>query len=359
MITDSFGTKVITCLSFAAVLLGISACSPDPGGPSDPGYVPPSWTEPNLAYEKEAYFPAEVAAFLQAPGQYAQDENFRIEDNENKVLGPPAGGGTYSPDQSSVVSLGMAGGSVTLKFDPPIEDHPDNIGGYDFIVFGNSYWSGGGPEKIWQEPGTVWVMKDENGNGNPDDTWYLIPGAHLEKDSDTAQTVTYDTDPETQEPPPADKIETWWPAGTNTPLDINGVFLLPPSLYETGGSSESSRGYCDAAPTLLLGDMSGADGSGTDNSLEDTEDYPEIDPVYFYTTPDDHTAAGIDAGSGGGNAVDIKWAVDPADFSPAGEGNSGLDEVSWIKIVSASADTNNLGDYSSEVDAVARVRRKQ
>lgn len=113
-------------------------------------------------------------------------------------------------------------------------------------------------------------------------------------------------------------------------------------------------GYCDAAPTLLLGDMSGADGSGTDNSLDETEDYPEIDPVYFYTTPDDPMTPGIDAGSGGGNAIDLAWAVEPADFSPAG-----LDEASWVKIVSASMDTNDLGDFSCEVDAVARARRKQ
>jgi hypothetical protein len=348
--------QIITTLVLAAGLICVSACSLSP---SDPGYIPPGWTEPELAYDKEAYFPVEVTDFVQqAPGQYANNENFRIKLNTDKLLGPPAGGGTYVPDHSSLVSLGMAGGYVVLAFDPPIKDHPDNIGGYDFIVFGNAYWSGGDPKNMWQEPGTVWVMKDEDGNGSPDDTWYLIPGSHLAA-SDSPQTVSYDKDPGTPAPPPADKIDAWWPVGTDPPLSIDNVFILPESLYKTGGFSELCWGYCDAAPTLLLGDMSGADGSGTDNSLDETEDYPEIDPVYFYTTPDDHTTTGIDTGSGGGNAIDLAWAVDPADFSPAGPGGSGLDEVSWVKIVSASMDTNDLGDYSCEVDAVARVRRKQ
>ncbi|MFW5769639.1 MAG: hypothetical protein ACOCYA_06250, partial [Spirochaetota bacterium] len=288
--------------------------------------------------------------YVQAPGQFANNETYRIEGNKHKLLGPPSGGGSYSADNSSVVSLGMAGGSVTVRFDPPIADHPDNIGGYDFIVFGNAYWPNGSPERVWQEPGTVWVMKDENGNGDPDDTWYLIPGSHLDAES-VPEPVEYSLD-DAGLPPPADKKAEWWPEGAESPLAFPDVYLLDDEVYPVSGASETCYGYADSTPTLLLGDFSGADGGGNDNSLDDPEDYPEIDPVYFYTVPDSHETPGIDAGSGGGNAVKLEWAVDPADFSPAE-----LDEISWIRVVSGSLSTGSLGDYSCEVDGFARVRR--
>ena len=343
--------RLITAAAVLCAIFILTSCEPMPKGPSDPGYVPPDWVEPDLAYPKEAYFAAGVVDFKQAPGQFANDETYRIEGNEHKLLGPPSGGGTRAADNSSVVSLGMAGGYVVLEFEPPIENHPDNVGGYDFIVYGNGYWYGGDPGSVWQEPGSVWIMADEDGNGDPDDTWYLIPGSHLD-DTDTAGTVEYDK-VEGGNPPPDDKIPTWWPEGVGSPLTFSDVFLLPDELYSTSGSSEECWGYADAAPSLLLGDMSGADGGPGDNSLSDVEDYPEIDPVYFYTFPSSHETLGIDPGSGGGNAIDIAWAVVPASFNPAN-----LDEISWVKIVSGSLETGSLGEYSCEVDAVVRVRRE-
>jgi hypothetical protein len=322
-------------------------------GPLPPGYVPPGWSDPTLAYAASEYFPAEVTDFVQAPGQYAKSSSFKIEGNEDKLLGPPEGGGTYSPDNSSIVSLGMAGGSVTVEFDPPIENHSDNIGGYDFIVFGNAYWSGGNPSSVWQEPGTIWVMKDEDGNGEPDDTWYLIPGSHL-SNGDSFQDIEY-SNTDDGVPPPPDKKDSWWPDGTASPFPIEDVFLLPDNLYNTDGGVDQCWGYVDAAPTMKLGDLSGAVGGAGENKLNDTEDYPEIDPVFFYTTPDTHGDQKIDAGSGGGNAIKLEWAVNPDTFD-----TEPLDEVSWIKIVSGTLLTDDtFGEYSCEVDAVARVRRSQ
>lgn len=64
------------------------------------------------------------------------------------------------------VSLGAFGGYVTVGFDHSI----DNISGYDIAIKGNSF-------KGSSEPGIVWVMQDENGNGFPDDTWYELKGS--------------------------------------------------------------------------------------------------------------------------------------------------------------------------------------
>ena len=68
------------------------------------------------------------------------------------------------------VSLGGFGGYIVVGFDHSI----DNSGDYDLGVLGNSF-SGS------SEPGIVWVMQDENGNGLPDDTWYELAGSETGK----------------------------------------------------------------------------------------------------------------------------------------------------------------------------------
>ncbi|MBN2509785.1 MAG: hypothetical protein JXB03_05885 [Spirochaetales bacterium] len=305
--------------------------------PGEPGYIPPGWAEPQLLYPREAYTPARVTEYTLTPGQFAGSGDYSLAENHHKALGFPEGGGTASPDNAGVVSLGMAGGSITFEFSPPLKDDPGNIGGYDFIVFGNAYWTGTGG--VWKEPGTVWVMKDEDGNGTADDTWYLIPGSRLD-DTATPVTLSYAK---------SDYPDTWWPLGTESnEIWVSGVFLLDDSAYST---TQSCSGYADATPSLKRGDLSGADKTGDNNNLDDIEDYPEMDPVYFYTVPDNPYTDGIDPGSGGGDAIDIAWAVDPDTFTPAG-----LDEATWVRIVSGTALTGALGDFSCEIDAVTRVR---
>ena len=69
------------------------------------------------------------------------------------------------------VSLGGFGGYIIVGFDHSV----DNSGDYDLGILGNSF-SGS------SEPGIVWVMQDENGNGLPDDTWYELAGSETGKD---------------------------------------------------------------------------------------------------------------------------------------------------------------------------------
>jgi hypothetical protein len=62
-------------------------------------------------------------------------------------------------------SLGAWGGYVTFKYRAL-----KNGTNYSFAVTGN-------PMNSWSEPGIVSVMRDENGNGLPDDTWYELKGS--------------------------------------------------------------------------------------------------------------------------------------------------------------------------------------
>jgi hypothetical protein len=65
-------------------------------------------------------------------------------------------------------SLGSWGGYGIFGFDHSVV----NSGGYDLVIEGNAFSS------MAEEPGAVWVMQDENGNGLPDDTWYELAGSY-------------------------------------------------------------------------------------------------------------------------------------------------------------------------------------
>lgn len=125
--------------------------------------------------EKEFYRPKSGASqadwnkvfeYTPAPGQFI---------NELKTGGFDA---THTTPEAAVayaegrlnecnwISLGGFGGYMVVGFDHSI----DNTRSYDFGVIGNSYDGS-------SEPGVVWVMQDENGNGFPDDTWYELAGS--------------------------------------------------------------------------------------------------------------------------------------------------------------------------------------
>jgi hypothetical protein len=77
--------------------------------------------------------------------------------------------------KSWTFGLGGFGGSVVYGFDHSVENKP---GQYSLTIPGNSFAG-------WGEPGVVWVMQDENGNGQPDDTWYELAGSEFGKPSET------------------------------------------------------------------------------------------------------------------------------------------------------------------------------
>lgn len=320
----------LLCISLISLLF--TSC---PGPEGDKPYIPSGWITPELEYPKEDYTPSSVE-IRPAPGQFIQNESFALtEENKDKLLGFPRGGGTGAADNSSVLSLGMAGGSVTFEFNEALQNYStdESEQGYDFIIYGNAFFSG----SSWNnEPAVVEVK-----NG---DTWLLIPGSHL-TDQDQAWEVEYSLNPSTgmldfnatggvssssvTMSGSRENSSDWWPDPSVDAMGFSGVYLLP------ADASSSFLGYGDCGPTMLLGDLNG------DNDLQDPEDFPTVDPVYFYTDPT----------LGGGSPIDLDWAVDPETFELQYP-----ESVQFVRLSSASLDTSLLlGDASPEIDALVRV----
>jgi hypothetical protein len=205
-----------------------------------------------------------------------------------RLLGPPSAKATPSvPDNDGVYSFGW-GGSVTLAFDRPIWNDPRHPGGYDFVVYGNALYVGGDPHITYQEPAYLEVAVDSNNNGqpDPDEPFYLLRGR-----------------PDSGTPP---------------------HFPLAPELFGiVDHRTTPVWGYADVTPT---------DGAG--------------DPLL----PDDPLADGLTAGSAGGDAFDLAWAVDQNGQPVA------LDHADFIRITHALNATSPFGTSSTEIDAVSLVR---
>jgi hypothetical protein len=304
--------------------------------------LPVIFAVPALA---QSPFAAAVLDYRPAPGQFVQDAAYN---DPASALGPPIGGGTLDGNDTKAVTLGGFGGSITLAFDHAVRDDPGNPLGLDFIVFGNAFWPNGDPNRRWAEPATIEISHDANGNGLADDPWYLIPGTHLSDPLATYQPQTWDDNTNDSTSPPA--LDSWLPPG-ETGTWQTWSFRLPADPFESSlildnpngpfATEEGVVGYADCSPTLLLGDLDG------DNVIDD----PDARPERFYTTPDDPFTVGIDAGSGGGDAFDIAWAIDPVTNQPAN-----LRSFHFIRITNATnAVFGPFGERSAEVCGVADV----
>ncbi|MBX3405569.1 MAG: hypothetical protein KF869_02295 [Phycisphaeraceae bacterium] len=300
----------------------------------------------------DSWFATRVMHYAPAPGQFVNQPQYN---NPSRALGPPTGGGTISPDNSGVVTLGGFGGSITLGFDRPILDDPRNPMGLDIIIFGNASYVLGDPNRRFAECAIIEVSRDDNHNGLADDAWYLIPGSHLaEPFAASLFTMTWDND--TADPTHGPAQVSWLPPGTPAFPPLHtwqttthqlpvSIFGIAPVLVNPNGSAAETEGvwgYADHTPTLLLGDLTG-------NNLVDD---PTLAPEDFYTVPDDPLTVGISPGSGGGDAIDIAWAVDATTGAPAN-----LDRIDFVRITNpVHALLGPVGEWSAEIDAVAIVR---
>ncbi|MEG1621813.1 MAG: PKD-like domain-containing protein [Alistipes sp.] len=168
---------------------------------------------------------SKVYDFLAAPGQFV---------NENYTATTMTEACAYAEGQmtkKTYISLGGFGGYIVVGFDHSIK----NTGDYDFAVVGNSFEGS-------SEPGIVWVMQDENGDGIPNDTWYELKGS----ESGAAETiqdyaVTYYR-------PRGAGLEVMWTdnQGGSGSVDYLATFHRQDTYYPAwvGSESYTLRGTC-------------------------------------------------------------------------------------------------------------------
>ncbi|MCH5334370.1 MAG: hypothetical protein J1D86_01005 [Alistipes sp.] len=114
-----------------------------------------------------------VYEYTPAPGQFI-NENFTA--NTPAEACAWAEGRLNSKSLAAYVSLGGFGGYIVVGFGEPIPS--GGAGVKDIEILGNSFDGS-------SEPGIVWVMRDDNGNGVPDDVWYELRGSEY----DSPQTI--------------------------------------------------------------------------------------------------------------------------------------------------------------------------
>ena len=131
-----------------------------------------------------------IFEYTPAPGQFINETKTGGFDGTQTTPEAAAAYAAQRMKDGIWVSLGGFGGYIVVGFDHSI----DNTGGYDFGIMGNSF-------KGSSEPGIVWVMQDQNGNGLPDETWYELAGSETGK-PETIQnySVTYYRPSEPQKP---------------------------------------------------------------------------------------------------------------------------------------------------------------
>lgn len=222
------------------------------------------------------------------------------------------------------VSLGGFGGYIIAGFDHSVK----NNGEYELAISGNSFDGS-------SEPGIVWVMQDENGDGLPNDTWYELKG------SETGAAGTIQDYAITYYRPAASGMAVQWSdnQGNSGQIDYVGQFHSQDCYYPLWISEESYtlRG------TKLLERNYDASGNG---SLW-------VQPHYDWGYVDNNSPIdivdqeGTNDGSPSLNIFKISNAIDYK-----GESIS-LDYIDFVKIQTATNTKSGwLGENSTEVTGI-------
>ena len=126
------------------------------------------YQRPVTATSKAAW--SKVYEYMPAPGQFINDTKMSGFDGSQTSAEAAV---TYAEKRLAEkrwVSLGGFGGYIVVGFDHSIV----NGEGYDLAIEGNTFEGS-------SEPGVVWVMQDENGDGLPNDMWYELAGSESGK----------------------------------------------------------------------------------------------------------------------------------------------------------------------------------
>ena len=137
--------------------------SDNPAKPADPTLSDMTFYRPKTATSNANC--DIVYEYMPAPGQFINETKTGGFDGTQTTMAAANEYALNRINKNTWVSLGGFGGYIVLGFDHSIV----NTGGYDFAVKSNSF-------KNSSEPGIVYVMKDSNGDGLPNDTWYELEG---------------------------------------------------------------------------------------------------------------------------------------------------------------------------------------
>jgi hypothetical protein len=285
----------------------------------------------------KAQYISEIIEYTPAPGQFINISP-GLPWNAQSIKGSPEKNGR-------MVSLGFWGGYIIVGFDKPIENDPNNPYGVDFTVFGNAFDGS-------SEPGIVQVMKDENENGLPDDTWYELMGSdHHLSTTKYNYAITYTNPNGKYDVPWVDNegnegivrymkefhTQEHYPSADSFP-HINQKSY---TLYGTHLKHKSTQSVKDGLWVNLAFDYGYADNKSIINNkhIED-----------WFLTPDNPYTLDVLEGCGG-DAFDINWAIDA-------DGNHvDLDKIHWVKVYNGVAQNAGwLGENSTEISGIADVK---
>ncbi|NLF43556.1 MAG: T9SS type A sorting domain-containing protein [Bacteroidales bacterium] len=270
----------------------------------------------------------EVQSYTPAPGQMI-----------NTTVGRPEALQSVIGGINGLVTLGAFGGEIVFSFSGPVENHPDNPYGIDFIIFGN-------PLPDWSEPGVVWVMKDENNNGLPDDQWYQLAGSDYYFSSTRKNYQVSYSNPGGQSAEDVPWVDNLGNQGFINANDFNAQPYYPmveyfPNInqqsYTLGGTFlehplDSSQAYSVKAYERAFG--------YADNKKRGTPPYHIPDNPYTRIVE-----------NGGGDGFDISWAVD------AQGAYVEMDRVHFIKVQSSMLKNAGwLGEISTDIAGAVKVQ---
>ena len=275
-----------------------------------------------------AQFVKNVHSYLPAPGQYTNTEQ----------IGRPAAAQSIVGKLNGLVSLGGFGGYIVIGFEQSIENDPANPYGVDFTIFGNA-------TSIWSEAGIVQVMRDDNGNGLPDDTWHEIAGSdHYFSTTRANYQLTY-TNPGDGVVADISWTDHLGQSGTMRANSFHQQPYYPMSAYFPGVNTQQLT----FSGTLLAGNI---DVSSTTQVIVGRRAFGYADNTRVLSLtenlPDNPYTVEIEGS--GGDAFDISWARD------VGGNYVELDKIDFIRIYTGmNAIAGWLGEVSTEIAGIRDV----
>lgn len=257
---------------------------------------------------------SKVFEYTPAPGQFIGDGKAGFS-GEELTAADAVSYAERRMAEGKFLSLGGFGGYVVVGFDHSI----DNRVGYDIAIGGNAF-------KGSSEPGVVWVMQDENGDGEPNDVWYELRGSES-----NAETTINDYSVTYYRPTAAGQSVRWSDSeGKEGEIDYLAAYHKQESYYPQWIKEDcyTLSGTCLAARNY--------DSSGNGTMW--------VQPAYGWGYADnfsdeDHTLEG-----GNINLLDIANAIDS-------EGRAKeLKYIDFVKVQTAvNAKSGWLGEISTEI----------